>query len=200
MWNKIKSKFKKNDNPQRLTNKYPKYRKYKIGDYTYGRPMIKDYGERLEIGRFCSIGPDVLILVGGNHRMDWSTTYPFNIIFDEFKNIKGHPASNGPIIIKNDVWLGARATILSGVTIGNGAVVAAGSIVTKDVPAYSIVGGNPAKHIKYRFDDETIRFLEKLSWWDRPMEEIKEMVPLLMNENIEQIKQKYERILSAEKE
>lgn len=157
-----------------------------FGRYTYGTANIHihEWGERahLKIGDFCSIASDVHIFLGGNHRTDWVTTFPFGHVYqDDFGAIKpaGHPQSNGDVIIGNDVWLGARSTIMSGITIGDGAVIAANSHVTKDVPAYSIAGGNPARIIRKRFDDEIIALLLKLSWWDLPLEQIKKIQPLL---------------------
>lgn len=150
-----------------------------VGRHTYGNPTILHFGEptKLSIGNFCSIAGDVTIFLGGNHRTDWVTTYPFNILFKaewpEAETITGHPISDGDVLIGHDVWIGFGSTIMSGVTVGNGAVIAANSMVTKDVPAYSIVGGNPAKLIKYRFDEATIIQLESLGWWNWPDNKIR---------------------------
>ena len=97
----------------------------------------------------------------------------------------GHPTCNGDIIIENDVWVGARSTIMSGVKISNGAVVAAGSVVTKDVPPYTIVGGNPARIIKYRFDESQIEKLLKISWWDWDEDKIRENAELMWSSDID---------------
>src|SRR5208283_2957437 len=105
---------------------------------------------------FCSIAPNrVTIVLGGQHRPDWVSSYPFNDLFIEFKRFKGSPVSKGDVIIGNDVWIGLDAVILSGIKIGDGAVIGSNALVTKDVPPYAIVGGNPAKLIRYRFDEET---------------------------------------------
>lgn len=171
-----------------FTRDFPAYRQYEIGEYTYGQPTVlygNEPGAKLVIGRFCCIADGVIILLGGNHRIDWVTTYPFNIIFEEFKEIKGHPATKGDVIIGNDVWIGQQAMILSGVNIGDGAVVAARSVVTKNVEPYTIVGGNPARPIRRRFSEEIIHRLLKIQWWNWDIEKIKEFVPLLMNNNIE---------------
>ena len=101
-------------------------------------------------------------------------TYPFNALFSEGAHITGHPSSKGDIVIGNDVWIGYQSCILSGVTIGNGAIIGAKSVVTKDVPPYAIVAGNPAKFIRYRFPQETIDKLENLAWWDWDISVIKE--------------------------
>ena len=120
------------------------------------------------------IREDVVFILGGEHRADWITTYPFNALFSEGAHITGHPSSKGDIVIGNDVWIGYQSCILSGVTIGNGAIIGAKSVVTKDVPPYAIVAGNPAKFIRYRFPQETIDKLENLAWWDWDISVIKE--------------------------
>ena len=161
---------------------------HKIGDYTYGTPTIlfPNSGARLVIGKFCSIAKEVTIFLGGNHRIDWGTTYPFNVIFD--KNdyaslITGHPKTNGDVIIGNDVWIGRGASIMSGVVIGDGAVIGAYSLVSKNVGSYEVWAGNPAKFIKKRFDDITIDKLKKLEWWDWDIDKILEFSPTLCSDN-----------------
>jgi len=146
-------------------------KKYQIGDYTYGNPKVYDWedGSNLIIGKYTSIADEVAILLGGNHRVDWVSTYPFPALphyWPEADQIKGHPSSKGDVIIGNDVWVGYRSIILSGVKVGDGAVIAAGSVVVKDVPAYAIVAGNPAKIVKYRFPKRQIKKLLKIKWWD----------------------------------
>ncbi len=163
---------------------------YLIGVYTYGVPKVLHWGEssNLHIGKFCSIADEVTIFLGGNHRTDWITTYPFNVLNNEFpeaKDISGHPATKGNVIIGNDVWIGYKATIMSGVTIGDGAVIGACSVVTKDVKPYEIVAGNPAKVIRKRFSDEIIIQLLKIAWWNWPIEKIKAEIEFLCNNNIE---------------
>lgn len=101
-----------------------------IGDFSYGYPDIQQYGGKLKIGKFCSFAPNVKIMLGGEHRTDWCTTYPFNALMPEFSYIDGHPFSKGDITIGNDVWIGSDVTILSGVTIGDGSVIAANACVT----------------------------------------------------------------------
>lgn len=162
-----------------------------IGDYTYGCPKVMYWGENAEltIGKFCSIAEDVVIFLGGNHRMDWISTYPFPVSEDWCRDLdlQGHPASRGNIIIGNDVWIAHGATILSGLTIGDGAVIGARAVVTKDVDPYMIVAGNPAKNVRRRFDEDTVRQLLALKWWDWPYEKIRKYLPLLCSSNIEDL-------------
>jgi virginiamycin A acetyltransferase len=165
----------------------PAYEGYMIGEFTYGKPLIKTWGEggRLEIGKFCSIAEDVMFILGGEHRSDWITTYPFNLIFPEFSWIKGHPSTKGDIFIGNDVWIGQGATILSGVFVGDGAVIGAKSVVTKAVNPYEIVAGNPARHIRYRFDEKIVNFLLNVKWWEWDLNKIRENINLLMGGDVD---------------
>jgi acetyltransferase-like isoleucine patch superfamily enzyme len=136
----------------------------------------------LKIGKFCSISDNVKIFLGGNHKIEWISTFPFSAFpehFPEARDIKGHPATKGDVIIGNDVWLAHSVSILSGVKIGNGAVIGAGSLVTKNVGPYEIWAGNPAVFIKKRFSQDVIDALEKEAWWDLPKEKIMERVNLL---------------------
>ena len=171
---------------------------FDIGEYTYGNPIVYFEGDgKLKIGKFSSIAFDnVNIFLGGNHRVDWATTYPFNMIadFPEASHITGHPSSKGDVVIGNDVWIGMHATILSGVTIGDGAVVAAHAVVTKDVPPYAIVAGNPAKVVKMRFSDDVIKHLLEMKWWNWPINRIKENIPLFMN-NPQILLSQYDKIM-----
>ena len=161
-----------------------------FGKYTYGSPNIAwgNFGSKLIVGNFCSIAGNVNIYLGGNHRTDWITTYPFGHIhkniFNGF-NGEGHPATKGDVIIGNDVWIGDNATIMSGVTIGDGVVIANNSHVVKNVEPYSLVGGNPAKLIKYRFTQEQIQKLLEIKWWNWDDDKINKHVHLLCNNNID---------------
>ena len=171
-------------------NQKPEYSKYDIGDYTYSKvgPTIFSWNDetKLKIGKFCSLGEEVVFILGGEHRADWITTYPFNALFSEGAHITGHPSSKGDIVVGNDVWIGYQSCILSGVTIGNGAIIGARSIVTKDVPPYAIVAGNPAKFVRYRFPQETIDKLENLAWWDWDISVIKGAIPLLLSDKTDE--------------
>ena len=159
--------------------------RYTIGRETYGEPEVRHWGEpaTLKVGAFCSIAVDVTIFLGGNHRLEWITTFPFPVKWGNARPAE-YATTKGDVIIGNDVWIGAGVTILSGVRIGNGAVIGAGSVVAKDVPAYGIVAGNPAKLIRLRFNDEDIADLEKIAWWDWPDEKIRAAMPLLLSGNV----------------
>src|SRR5262249_17686854 len=122
-----------------------RYANYEIGEGTYGRPKVDFYdaGGGLKIGSYCSIGPGVTILLGGEHHLDWVTTYPFSLLFDEASSLKGYPNTKGDVVIGGDVWIGQEALILSGVTVGHGAVIAARSVVSQKLQPYFIVSGQP---------------------------------------------------------
>ena len=170
-----------------------KYSNYQVGVGTYGFPEIVFYdaGAILKIGNYCSIAPGVQILLGGEHHMEFVTTYPFSLLVDDAKKIPGYPYSKGDVVIGNDVWIGLDAMILSGVTIGDGAVVAGRSVVVRDVEPYSVVAGNPARHIKYRFSQETIERLLKIAWWSWPASEIKQAWPMLQSPDVDKFITEY---------
>jgi acetyltransferase-like isoleucine patch superfamily enzyme len=137
--------------------------KVTVGKKTYGALNVTDFSPldtKLKIGSYCSISPGVQFLLGGEHQIDSISTYPFKV---KCFGHKCEAGSKGDIVVGNDVWIGTNAIICSGVKIGQGAIVATGAVVTKEVPSYAIVGGNPAKVIKYRFDE---RIREKLAQID----------------------------------
>jgi acetyltransferase-like isoleucine patch superfamily enzyme len=163
-----------------------------IGAHSYGRPKLRfpESGARLVIGRYGSIADRVEILLGGNHRLDWATTYPFPALpglWPEAAGLTGHAVSRGDVIIGHDVWLGSQCMVMSGVTIGHGAVVAARAVVTRDVPPYAIVAGNPARIVRLRFDEARIAALIETAWWARPRAEIERLIPLLLSERIDDL-------------
>lgn len=123
--------------------------------------------------------------LGGDHRVDWVTTFPFNVLWEDAKNITGHPKTKGDVLIGNDVWIATESIIMSGVNIGDGAVIGARAVVTKNVPPYTIVAGNPAVVVKQRFDDNTINQLLEIKWWNWDESRIKKALPLLLNNDIE---------------
>lgn len=169
-----------------------------IGDYTYYDDAVDpagfeqnnvlfnypEFGDRLVIGKFCSIASGTKFIMGpANHRISSVTTYPFHVFGGVWQeNTPEHLSQlpvKGDIIVGNDVWIGRESVIMPGVKIGDGAIVAAYSVVTKDVPPYGVVGGNPARLIKKRFGDELIALLLRLKWWDLKPEALAELLPLL---------------------
>lgn len=171
----------------------PTYAAYCIGDYSYGCPEVLTWGEgaTLKIGKYCSIAKGSKILLVAEHHVEWITTYPFHPFFPDAREYTLEPGTKGDVIIGNDVWIGTEAIILSGVHIGNGAVIGAGSVVTKHIEPYSIVVGNPARHVRFRFSIENIVKLEKIAWWDWPLTKVREAWPLLLSSNIEAFVLKY---------
>lgn len=178
-----------------------------IGDYTYYENNIDstkfeeenilfnwpEYGDKLIIGKFCAIANGAKFLMGGaSHRMGSITTYPFAAFGNDWQDIVPSHLSQlphkGDTIIGNDVWIGRESFIMPGVKIGNGAIIATKSVVTKDIPAYTIVGGNPAKIIRKRFDDEMIKLLEQLQWWNFDYDKLLEWLPILCNEDLVAVK------------
>ena len=159
-----------------------------VGDYTYYDDFedVQNFeknvkyhfdfvGDQLIIGKFCMIASDVtFIMNGANHLTEAVSTYPFAIFGHGWEGAmegKTYP-TKGNTVIGNDVWIGHRATIMPGVTVGNGVIIATNATVTKDVPDYAVVGGNPAKVVKMRFPDAEIARLLALQWWDWPLEKI----------------------------
>lgn len=174
-----------------------------VGDYTYYddfenvenfeknvKYLFDFVGDKLIIGKFCMIASDVkFIMNGANHMTDSLSTYPFAIFGNGWENAmegKAYP-KKGNITIGNDVWIGYNATIMAGVTIGDGAIIATNSTVIKDVEPYSVVGGNPAKEIKKRFSKEVITKLLKLQWWNWDIQKITKNIQNLTDNEIENL-------------
>jgi virginiamycin A acetyltransferase len=170
-----------------------------VGDYTYYDDFedVRNFesnvkyhfdfiGDKLIIGKFCMIASGAtFIMNGGNHLADAISAYPFAIFENGWENAmegKEYPVK-GDTIIGNDVWIGHNATLMPGITIGDGAIIATNAMVTKDVEPYTIVGGNPATVIRKRFSDETIIKLLEMKWWDWPVEKITENVQNLTGNN-----------------
>lgn len=176
-----------------------------VGDYTYYDDVngseefeknVKHHydflGDKLIIGKFCAIAKGIeFIMNGANHRMGSVTTYPFNIMGNGWE--KATPTLDdlpfkGDTIVGNDVWIGQDVTVMPGIHIGDGAIIAAKSVVTKDVPPYHIVGGNPAKIIRKRFDESLIQYLLDLKWWDWSAEKIFNNLEIICSSDVEKIK------------
>lgn len=160
-----------------------------VGDYTYyddpensedfERNVLYHFpflGDKLIIGRFCAIARGArFIMNGANHKLSGISTYPFQIFGNGWERVMPGPGDlpfKGDTVIGNDVWIGYEALIMPGVTIGHGAIVSSRAVVVSDVPPYTIVGGNPAKPLRQRFDDATVARLEAVAWWDWPVEKI----------------------------
>lgn len=180
---KILKNLKKFDPNNTIWDKY-----LVMGKYSYGTPIIiRTEGDKgnIHIGKFCSVSADVKILIGGEHNTNWITTFPIRIIFNLEGRMKdGHPKSKGEVFIGNDVWIGYSSTILSGVKIGDGAVIGARSLVASDVDPYTVVAGNPSKVIRKRFSDEQIQKLLEIKWWDWELSKILNNTHLLCQDNI----------------
>ncbi len=150
-------------------------------------------GDRLVIGKFCSLACGARFLFNSaNHTLGSLSTYPFPIFWGEEWGIdKSEVASawdnRGDIVVGNDVWIGYEAVVMAGVTIGDGAIVASRAVVTRDVPPYAIVGGVPAKVIKYRFDPATVESLLRIKWWEWPAERIRRALPLIRGGKAEEL-------------
>ena len=164
-----------------------KYSQYSIGRWTYGTPRVlfKREGPVLSIGAFCSIADRVTIFLGGEHRPDWASTYPFSVKWPSASGIEGYPRIRGDVVIGNDVWIGAEAMIMSGVTVGDGAVIGARALVARDVPPYAVVAGNPATVTRMRFRDDQISRLMSLKWWDWPDSKIERFIPLMSSDDLD---------------
>ena len=170
------------------------YCRFKIGRGTFGDPAVLGEFASLEIGSFTSIATGVTILLGGEHHTDWVTTSILARYMGTIEERKRYfqNGAKGDVRIGSDVWIGLGATILSGVTIGHGAVIGARAVVAKDVPPYAVAVGNPARVVHYRFDGRTVERLLAVSWWDRSDEWIKEHLPLLLSDRIEEFLEKAE--------
>jgi len=176
-----------------------------VGDYTYyddpegperfERNVLYHFpfiGDKLIIGKFCAIAKDVkFIMNGANHKMSGFSTYPFQIFGNGWEKVmpkEGDLPYKGNTEIGNDVWIGYESTIMPGVEIGSGAIIASKSVVTTNVPSYSIVGGNPAKIIKYRFDSDQISELLDIAWWDWSADKITKNLEAIVGSNIEELR------------
>lgn len=178
-----------------------------VGDYTIYNDFVNDptqfeknnvlyhypiNQDRLIIGKFCSIACGVKFLFNSaNHALRSLSNYTFPLFFEEWglnkKNVASAWDNKGDIIIGNDVWIGYEAVIMAGVHIGDGAVIAARAVVTKEVPPYTIVGGTPARKIRMRFEEETIAKLQQIQWWNWPVEKIRRSLPYIMEGTVDRL-------------
>lgn len=186
-----------------------------VGDYTYYDDPVDptgfernnvlfnypEFGDRLIIGKFCQIASGVKFIMGpANHRLCSVTTYPFNV-FGGVWSERTPPhmeqlPRKGDTIVGSDVWIGRESVVMPGVKIGDGAIIAAYSVVAGDVPPYTLYGGNPARFIKKRFDDALTALLLRLKWWDLPPEELAKLLPLLCDGDLERVRAALEERLS----
>ena len=161
---------------------------WEIGDHSYGRPLVYAHGpERLIVGKYTAIGEQVAIVLA-NHRPDFVSIYPFALLRAHWNSVPPHLIDHkgkGDVRIGSDVWIGHGAVVTSGVTIGHGAVVGSHAVVTRDVPPYGIVGGNPARLIRHRFDQDTIGRLLAIAWWDWADGTVDRYLPLILSTDIE---------------
>lgn len=181
-----------------------------VGDYTYyddpegperfERNVLYHFpfiGDVLRIGRFCAIAKDVqFIMNGANHKYSGFSTYPFSIFKKGWEKVsfkEGDLPFKGDTVVEHDVWLGYKAVIMPGVHIGSGAIVANHSVVTRDVPPYSIVGGNPAQVIRHRFDEATVQTLLKIAWWNWSAESITQHLHSIAGCDLEALQQAYQQ-------
>lgn len=178
-----------------------------VGDFTY----IADFefeshvthhyefnNDKLIIGKFCQIASGVeFIMNGANHQMNAVSTFPFYTLEgwnQDVPSIEDMPIK-GDTIIGNDVWIGQNVTILPGVCIGDGVIIGANSVVGSNIEPYTIVAGNPAKQIRKRFDNELIEIMEKLKWWNKSIEEINNLIPLLTSSDLEKVKEELSKLI-----
>lgn len=163
---------------------------YEIGRYSWGHLTVSSRGPgtTLKVGQFCSFAHGAHIILGGEHRADFVSTYRFPA-YPPFNRTHLHLAEDtsvtkGAVVIGNDVWLGHQSLVLSGVTIGDGAIIGAGSVVRHDVPPYAVVAGNPARVAGFRFPPEQIEALLRLKWWDWPIEQISSHLDQFMSDDV----------------
>lgn len=172
-----------------------------VGDYTYYDDpedinnfeknvlyLFEFMGDKLQVGKFCQFATGVrFVMNGSNHAMDGFSTYPFKVFGKDWAKASMNVVSKGDTIIGNDVWIGNSATIMQGVKIGDGAIIGTNSLVTKDVPPYAIVGGNPAKPIRKRFEDHVIEKLLEIAWWNWPVEKITKHLDAITSSDIQKL-------------
>jgi acetyltransferase-like isoleucine patch superfamily enzyme len=171
--------------PQLVHYEQPSYVNLRVVETAPGE------GEAIQVGRYCSLNDHAYAFLGGNHAIHDVSTFHFHRVMGVDGPLE-QPRSNGPIRIGNDVWVGWEAVIMSGVTIGDGAVIAARAVVTKDVEPYEIVGGGPATHIGWRFDEPTRAALLRIRWWEWPVETVMARIAELQSEDVAAFTARYD--------
>lgn len=182
----------------------------KVGRYSYysgyyhghsfdecARYLPPDEGvDQLIVGSFCSIGSGAAFIMAGNqgHRNEWISTFPFYWMSEEpaFAGAQNGYEGAGDTVIGNDVWIGSEAVIMPGIKVGDGAVIGTRALVTRDVEPYAIIGGNPAKTIRKRFDERTVQMLLEMKWWDWPIDQLQAVMPLMTSGNVEALYQHWQ--------
>ncbi|MCU7647060.1 type B chloramphenicol O-acetyltransferase [Pseudomonas piscis] len=182
----------------------------KVGRYSYysgyyhghsfdecARYLPSDEGvDQLIVGSFCSIGSGAAFIMAGNqgHRNEWISTFPFYWMSEEpaFAGAQNGYEGTGDTVIGNDVWIGSEAVIMPGIKVGDGAVIGTRALVTRDVEPYAIIGGNPAKTIRKRFDERTVQMLLEMKWWDWPIDQLQAVMPLMTSGNVEALYQHWQ--------
>lgn len=180
-------------NPHNLTSlhlsRLVRQGKVRVGPYSYGAPKVRFAdAHTLSIGSFCSFADNIQIFLGGNHDPHHVSTYPFHAFADLWPHSPPLPSnvrSKGDVVIGSDVWIGSHACLLSGITVGHGAIIGAYSVVSKDVPPYAVVAGNPARVVGMRFDVQTIEALLACAWWNLSPSRLQELLPLLASDNVQ---------------
>lgn len=179
-----------------------------VGEFTYFSDVDFEshvthhydfYGDRLIIGKFCQIAAGVnFVMNGANHQMNAPSTYPFYIMEGWKQDVPplSHLPMKGDTVVGNDVWIGQNVTILPGVHIGDGVIIGMNSVVGHHIPPYTVVAGNPAREIRRRFDDELVDLLLRFCWWDKSIEEIQTLIPLLSSPDLADVKNTLRRLLS----
>lgn len=182
-----------------------------VGDFTYIAAsdfeshvthLYEWNGDKLVIGKFCQIAAGVeFVMNGANHQMNAVSTFPFYTLegWNMTPPAKSDMPLKGDTVIDNDVWIGQNAVILPGVHIASGAIIGADAVVGSDVPPYTIVAGNPAKPIHKRFDDELVSLLLEWKWWDKSIEEIDTLIPLLTSSDLEKVRAEIKKQLGKQK-
>lgn len=177
-----------------------------FGDQDFEKHVTHHYdfnGDRLIIGKFCQIAAGVnFVMNGANHQMNAVSTYPFYIFgsWDQTPPTASNLPLRGDTVVGNDVWIGQNVTILPGVHIGDGAIIGLNSTVARNVPPYTVVAGNPAREIRKRFDEELINLMLELKWWDKSIEEVNALIPLLTCSDLAKVKEEIRKILEARAE